>query len=305
MAHWYPGPQQMLPQQQQFGQNADTAYGPLPHPVCLAPPPYPPPYTYGNVSMGPNAIHHVWVPVKVASGPAPYPYCYAQVQPHPNLNFQPPMPYREARRPASASGFHEHDPLQMAWPDSPLSAHPPNLTQHRGDEWGPPRQQLSRQCPPTNGQCPSHSRQCPSHSTVTPPQTPAPADSCQCSQQAHHALNKQLAQLAAQDDTSSSHSTGFAGRSDRSVSSCNPGSSGAADSADITAAVVAVADAADSDDHVADGSAPAWQWLTVGLLRDVMSELPQHCRKRCRLICKRWRAILDLSVEVKSLQSVD
>ena len=43
---------------------------------------------------------------------------------------------------------------------------------------------------------------------------------------------------------------------------------------------------------------PAWQWLTLGLLRDAMAELPPHCRKRCRLVCKRWRATMDLSVQV-------
>ena len=304
MANWYPGVQQMLHQhQQQPGQHPDIAYAAVPQPVCLAPPLYPQvSYAYNGMPLTATTMQHVWVPIKVNSDLAPYPYCYGHMQAQHSLNFRQQMPYREVRRPASARSSNELDPLQMAWPDSPMTAQSSHLTRQRTTEWAPPRQQISR--PPT------------SNHSVTPPHTPFPVDSCQRSQLLHSATNKQLAHLSLNDDTNSTYSTAFAGRSDASVSSsASPAdalaSSEAAGSSeppirttttgqaqDCTQAAGATAAAAE---HVEDGVVPAWQWLTVGLLRDVMSELPKHCRKRCRLICKRWRATMDVSVQVQLL----
>lgn len=297
MAHWYPGPHQILHQhQQQPGQHPDIAYAAVPQP-SLAPPLYPQvSYAYGGMPLTATAMQHVWVPIKLNLDPAAYPY-YGHMQAQQNLNFRQQMPYREVRRPASARSSNGQDPLQMAWPDSPMTAQSVNLAQQRSTTWAPPRQQISRHVS--------------SNSTVTLPQTPAPVDSCPPSQLAQNAINKQLAHVSPNDDITSSYSTAFASRSDASVTSSTTPTEGCLASSEAVGSSEGVYDsgqasvctqtAAAAGEHVEDGVAPAWQWLTVGLLRDVMSELPKHCRKRCRLICKRWKATMDVSVQAQAL----
>lgn len=41
-----------------------------------------------------------------------------------------------------------------------------------------------------------------------------------------------------------------------------------------------------------------WQGLTEGLLKDITGLLPDHCNKRCRLVCRRWQQALDANLQV-------
>ena len=47
-----------------------------------------------------------------------------------------------------------------------------------------------------------------------------------------------------------------------------------------------------------NGEGSCWQGLTEGLLKDVMGLLPEHCNKRCRLVCRRWQQVLDANLQV-------
>lgn len=297
MAHWYAADtHQQQQQQQQLGHHSGIAYGVLPHLACFLPPPYPtaqyPAYTAPAAVTG---MPHVWVPVQINCDAAPYPGFYGQIHyPH-SLHPGQQIPCTQARRPAAARSSQVSDPLQMAWPDSPAAAQTFSHHDQQGSaDWAARRQQVSRHAP---ANC---------KATLSQPSTPA--YSLQDSQQPQTPLNKQPAHLVLCDDTASSYSTASLGRPDTNATSSLPPEHQASlectrsaeagvsawHASDDTHSIVA-ADWECVDDNVTE---PAWQWLTLGLLREVMAELPQHCRKRCRLVCKRWRATMDLSVQV-------
>ncbi|KAL3149078.1 hypothetical protein ABBQ32_001921 [Trebouxia sp. C0010 RCD-2024] len=293
MAYWYPLDQQMLQQQQQqqLGPHSAFAYSALPHLACLPPSPYPPvQYAYSSTPVAVNGMQPVWVPWKVACDPAPYSH-YGQIHlPHSGQQ----MPYRDCRRPASARSSYHSDPMQMAWPESPTAAQSfGHHQQQRFADGATPRQQISRRA----------SVNC----IAVPSQPLLPARNLQCSQQPSNALSDHLAPLSLCDNSVSSNSTAFPGGPDVGITSSTAehhASSGSITSAeDIPSAGRAVhstqcsMDAAAEDEHAVDGMGPAWQWLTLGLLRDIMAELPPHCRKRCRLVCKRWRTTMDVTVQ--------
>ncbi len=303
MAHWYPvGQHYFAPQQQQLGQLPDIPYGSLQHPACLAPSYNHMPYAYGSVPMTVNGVPHVWVPVKLTPEAAPYPQTYGQMQAQQAVNSAQQIPYREAPRPAHSRCMLESDPLQMAWPDSPMTAHQNGQVQNRVTDWG------------TNHSEPSWNTA--SRSTPSPPRTPAAAGYCNHTQQAQAAFSRQLAQMSLSDEPASSQHSALPGRSDASVSSSAPAemcaTSEAAESADDDASgeqatleaqcssssTAQQSGARGSSQGVTEAAGLTWQWLTEGLLKDVMSKLPQHCRKRCRLICKRWKATMDLHIRV-------
>lgn len=300
MAYWYPVDQQMLQQQQQqLGPHPAFAYGALPHLACLPPLPYPPvQYAYSSTPVAMNGMQPVWIPWKVACDPAPYSH-YGQIHlPH---SGQQQMPYRDCRQPASARSSHHSDPLQMAWPESPMVAQSfSHHQQQRVVDGATPRQQSSRHA----------SINC----VAVPSQPLLPAHNSQCSQQPSNALSDHLAPLSLCDNSVSSNSTAFPGRSDVGVTSSiaeRHASSGSITSAEDTAGAGRVVhdtqcsiDVAAEHEHAVDGMGPAWQWLTLGLLRDIMAELPLHCRKRCRLVCKRWRTTMDLTVQVPALPAI-
>ena len=234
---------------------------------------------------------HVWVPVQINCDAAPYPGFYGQMHYPQGLHPGQQIQYTEARRPAAARSSQASDPLQMAWPESPVAA--PSFSYH--DQQGAlPRQQVSRHAP---SDCKAMSSQ-----------LSAPADSLRHSQQPQTPLNKQPAHLTLCDDTASSYSTASPGRVETTATSSVPvehqASSESTKSAEGGVSTSHASDdthltAAADDECVVDNVMElAWQWLTLGLLRDVMAELPPHCRKRCRLVCKRWRATMDLSVQV-------
>ena len=41
-----------------------------------------------------------------------------------------------------------------------------------------------------------------------------------------------------------------------------------------------------------------WEWLTEGLLKEVMGHLHPHSLRRMRLVCQRWRRVVDSHVQV-------
>ena len=298
MAHWYPQDYPVLQQQQQqqLGRHSAITYGALPHPACLLPALYPPlQYAYSSTPVAVNGVHHVWVPFNLNCDPPPYPHFYGQMPLQPSLNAGQQIPYREPRRSASMARSHEIDPLQMTWPESPMSAQSfSHHHQQRSLDWAIPRQPISRRAPP--------------NCTAAPSQHPSPAGSNWCPQHPQ-ALNKQLAHPSPCDDSLSSYSAVSPGTPDMAVTRSTPADhqAGSESSKSVDAGVGTshdthlTADLATDEEHVVDGTEPAWQWLTLGLLRDVMAELPLHCRKRCRLVCKRWRATMDLSVQVAIL----
>ena len=301
MAQWYPAdhqvihqPQQQQQQQQQAWHHSGIAHGALPHLACFIPPPYPAAqYPAYSTPAAFNGMSHIWLPVQINCDAAPYPGFYRQMHyPH---SLHPGQPYREARRPAAASSSQARDSLQMAWPDSPVSAQP--FSHHH--------QQGSADCAPARQQV---SRPAPCDRKATPPQPSASADSLRHSQQPQTPLNKQPAHLALCDDTASSYSTASPGKANTTATSSVPAehqaSSESAKSADSGVSTSHASDdthltaAADDERVVDNGLEPAWHWLALGLLRDIMAQLPPHCRPRCRLVCKQWRATMDLSVQV-------
>lgn len=303
MAHWYPLDHQMLQQQQQqqqqLGQHSALAYGALPHLACMLPPAYPPvQYAYSSMPVTVNGVQHVWVPWKINCDPAPYAH-YGQMHlPHSSSVGQQ-IPYSEGRRPAAVRSSHHSDPLQMAWPDSPTTAQSSNHHLQQGSTQGAtPRQQISRRASP--------------NCVATPSQPLLPADNPQGPQQPSSAVSDQLAPISLSDDLGSSYSTASPSRPNAagttSTSVKHHASSESTTSAEgVVCTGRATQDTQNSmavaarDEHVVDGPGPAWQWLTLGLLRDVMAELPPHCRKRCRLVCKRWQTTVDMTVQVATL----
>lgn len=297
MAQWYSMGQQYYQPQQQLGQLSDPPYAPLPHPAYLAPAYSHAPYAYASVPMTVNGMPHVWVPVKLNAAAAPYPQPFSQMPMQQPLTSGRHVPFQEApqcRVPSRRTP--EHDPLQMTWPDSPV-----NLSTN-----GQPHACSSDWDGHTRGEHSSwHTA---SRSDPSPPMTPA-AGYSSLTQQAHAALSRQLVQMSISDEAASSSGTAFQGRSDTSVTSSVP--------ADISEAAEvsehrAIDDPArqcgsttlqrpsmtqEDGAEAVEGSA-TWQWLTEGLLKEVMSQLPKHCRKRCRLICKRWQSVLDLHIQV-------
>ena len=293
MAQWYALGQQYFQSQQQLGQLPDMPYGALPHPAYLATAYCHAPYAYAGVPMAVNGMPQLWMPVKLNAAAAPYPQTFGQMQAQQALNLGQQIPFREApQRRAPSRRAPDHDPLQMAWPNSPADPQPSGRPHSTSAGWD------------AQAQSRHNSWHTASHSNASPPGTPAAGD---CS--------RQFAQLSLSDEAASSHTPAFPGRSDTSVTSSAP------------ADTVATSEAAGSSDHdAADdlngqyGSSPAqqaqqalvvkkcendavmgeaaWQWLIEGLLKDVISKLPQHCHKRCRLTCKRWRNTLDLHIQV-------
>ncbi|DBB09271.1 TPA: hypothetical protein ACH3X3_007853 [Trebouxia sp. C0006] len=292
MAQWYALGQQYYQPQQQLGQLPDMPYGALPHPAYLASAYCHAPYAYAGVPMAVNGMPQLWMPVKLNAAAAPYPQTFGQMQAQQALNLGQHIPFREApQRRAPSRRTPDHDPLQMAWPDSPAGPQPSGQAHGTSAAWN------------TQAQSRHNSWRTASQSNPSPPQTPAAAD---CS--------RQFEQMSLSDEAASSHTPALPGRSDTSVISSAP------------AGIAAASEAAESSDHdAADdldgqyGSNPAqqaqqslvaekyetdavmgeaaWQWLTEGLLKDVISKMPQHCRKRCRLTCKRWRNTLDLHIQ--------
>ena len=284
MAQWYALGQQYFQSQQQLGQLPDMPYGALPHPAYLASAYCQAPYAYGGVPIAVNGMPQLWMPVKLNAAAAPYPQTFGQMQAQQALNLGQQIPFREApQRRAPSMRTPDHDPLQMAWPDSPAGPQSSGRAHDTSAGWD------------AQAQSRHNSWHTASHSNPSPPRTPAAGD---CS--------RQFEQLSLSDEAASSHTPAFPARSDTSVTSSAP-----ADTA-------ATSEAAELSDHEADdlngqyGSIPpqqdcendavmgeaVWQWLTEGLLKDVISKLPQHCRKRCRLTCKRWRNTLDLHIQV-------
>lgn len=295
MAQWYSSDFQVIQQQrqQQLGHHSSIAYGAVPHLGCFMAPPYPAiPYAYSSAPLHVNGAQHVWVPVQINCDAAAYPHFYGQMPYPQSLHPGQQIPYREVRRPAAAMSSHEGDPLQMAWPESPVTArqsfslhHPPGPAD-RALPW----QQGSRPAP-FNWSSTAH----PSH--------PAPAHTLRHSGQPLTPLNNQPAHLTLCDDTASSFSTAFPRRPDTAAEHHQATSESALSEGDGVSITHALHDmhltmAPDDDEGMVDGLEPAWQWLTLGLLRDVMAQLPPHCRKRCRLVCKRWRATMDVSMQV-------
>jgi len=292
MAQWYAVGQQYFQSQQQLGQLPDMPYGALPHPAYLASANCHAPYAYGVVPMAINGMPQMWMPVKFNAAATPYPQTFGQMQAQQALNLGQQIPFREApQRRAPSRRAPDHDPLQMAWPNSPADPQPSGRPHSTSAGWD------------AQAQSRHNSWHTASHSNASPPGTPAAGD---CS--------RQFAQLSLSDEAASSHTPAFPGRSDTSVTSSAP------------ADTVATSEAGSSDHDAADdlngqyGSSPAqqaqqalvvkkcendavmgeaaWQWLIEGLLKDVISKLPQHCHKRCRLTCKRWRNTLDLHIQV-------
>ncbi|DBA97456.1 TPA: hypothetical protein ACH3X1_015172 [Trebouxia sp. C0004] len=289
MAQWYAVGQQYFQSQQQLGQLPDMPYGALPHPAYLAPAYCHAPYTYGGIPIAVNGMPQLWMPVKLNAAAAPYPQTFAQMQAQQALNLGHQVSFRETpqHRPLNRR-TPRHDPLQMAWPDNPAGPQPNGQAQGTSAGWDAPAQSM-------------HSSWCTaSHSNPSPPA----AGDC----------SRQFEQLSLSDEAASSHTTAFPERSDTSVASSAPADTAAASEA----AEAANHDAAD-DLNEQCGSSPAqqaqqsdvvknygndavmgaaaWQWLTEALLKVVISKLPQHCRKRCRLTCKRWRHTLDLHIQ--------
>ena len=301
MAHWYPVGQHYT-QPQQPGQVPDIAYGPLAQPACLAPAYSQMPYVYGSVPMTVNGMQHVWVPFKFASEAMPYSQAFSQVQVQHASNVRQQIPFRGAQRSGPSRSLPEHDPLQMTWPDSPMTVQSDARLQHRSTSSGTSRTELSQ-----------HSA---SDSTPNAPQTPADGD-CSHTQHAQAAFSRQLAHMSLSAKPASSHSSDHHSRCNGSTTSSTPAdmlgsSSEAAESADqdathgqtvqisqcISSTTQRIAGGGDREGGGAELTGPAWQWLTEGLLKDVMSKLPQHCLKRFRLICKRWRSAMDLHTQV-------
>lgn len=293
MAQWYALGQQYYQPQQQLGQLPDMPYGALPHPAYLASAYCLAPYAYAGVPMAVNGMPQLWMPVKVNAAAAPYPQTFGQMQAQQALHLGQHIPFREApQRRAPSRRPPDHDPLQMAWPDSPADPQPSNQAQGTSAAWN--AQALSRH----------NSWRTASQSNPSPPQTPAAGD---CS--------RQFEQMSLSDEAASSHTPALPGRSDTSVISSAPAGTAAAseaaessdhDAADdlggqygsILAQQAQQSLVAEKDETDAVMGEAAWQWLTEGLLKDVISKMPQHCRKRCRLTCKRWRNTLDLHIQV-------
>lgn len=286
--------QQQQQQQHRLGHLSSIAYGAMPHLGCFLAPPYPAvPYAYSSAPLAVNGAQHVWVPVQINCDAAPYPHFYGQMPYPQSLHPGQQITYREMRQPATARSSHESDPLQMAWPDSPgTAAHSFHLHHQPGSADGAPSRHPGSRGAPSNW------------STATPSHHPAPAHSPRHSDQPLTPLNKQPAHLSVCDDTaSSSYSTASPGRPATAAEHHQATSESAQSEEDSISITHALRDihltmAAADDEGIVDGVEPAWQWLTLGLLRDVMAQLPPHCRKRCRLVCKRWRATMDVSMQV-------
>ena len=297
MAHWYSNDfhvrqQQQQQQQHQLGHHSGIAYGALPHLGCFMPSPYPAvPYAYSSAPLAVNGTQHVWVPVQINCDAAPYPHFYGQMPYPQGLHSGPQVPYREAPRPATARSSHDGgDPLQMAWPGSPVTAQQSFSLHHQPSHAVLPRQQGSRRAPPN-------------WNTAAPLHPSAPADSLRHSDQPLTPLTHQAAHLTLCDDTASSYGTASPGRL-ATAAEHHPATSESVQSEEDGTSIthglrgIHLTMAVDDDEGIVDGVEPAWQWLTLGLLRDVMAQLPPHCRKRCRLVCKRWRATMDVSMQV-------
>lgn len=294
MAHWYPFAQPYFQPQPhpQLGLVPDATYGCMPHPACLVPAPTA--YAYGSHPMGMQPVPHFWVPFKLVPETGHYPYLAGQLQAQQAVEHERQPPYREGQRlhfpprHASCQMTGSEASMHATWPDSPMTAQ----LQGRSASWA---------TEPAAHDCCAHTCSSPS-----PPQTPGPKHPNQ------DALGTQLAQLRV-----SQRAVPASGRSDQSATNCAPScsSSGLLAPDHLQAAsrhksqpkhVLGSGDsstaqpgaAAKGFDAEAGASSSAWQWLTEALLKEVMGQLPQHCRKRCRLVCKRWRSIMDLHIQV-------
>ena len=307
MAHWFPFAQPYFqPQPQpQLGLYPDATYGCVPHPACLVPSQPPAAYAYGSTPMGMQPVSHVWIPFKLVPEGLPYPNAVSQLQSQQSYGQQ--LPYMEAQRmPASRPAPHyasDHD-LQMAWPDSPLTAHrnaqlqgqTNTQLQGRSAEWAT--------YPSVHDSC------LPSSDSPTPSQTQAHQAALSTQLSHLHISNRATAAASAsqrvippsKSEANAPHCTP-APLSDTS-DSLGPAYSSSVSDQDTQSGVGLSSTAqrlvAEAEEDVgAEPGSSAWQWLTEALLKDVMSQLPQHCRKRCRLVCKRWRGMMDLHIQVK------
>ena len=299
MGHWIPFGHPYYPPQPHL--YPDVAYGCMPHPACLVPSHPSSAYAYGSTPMVMQPITHVWVPYKLMPEAALYPHPGSYSQPQQAPNFGRQLPQREPQRPPSGRPISEHAPeheaMQMAWPESPLTAQANAQLQGRSAGWATQAAAHERRLPSTNS---------PGHQHVSDPRH---AQAATLSSQLAQAHISSRAASAAQAHTASDsfgisvmhHMPHYRSHSPQSAASAQTTSS-ANDQTFYTHSTGSslehrVSVGSGNDQATADGNS-AWQWLTEALLKEVMSQLPQHCRKRCRLVCKRWRSTMDLHIQV-------